>query len=97
MRISATAHIGTISSLFEHLGAGFAEAVGAINVPVIFVLGAHSPMPVSQGEQAAALIPSAQVRVIPAAGHLPWVEHPGCVADALASIRTLTANQTPAG
>jgi proline iminopeptidase len=97
MRVSATAHIGTISSLFEHLGAGFAESVGAINVPVIFVLGAHSPMPVSQGEQAAALIPSAQVRVIPAAGHLPWVEHPGCVADALASIRTLTANQAPTG
>lgn len=97
MRVSAAAYAGTMASVFEHLTAGFAESVGAISVPAIFVLGAQSPMPVSHGEQTAALIPSAQVRVIPAAGHLPWVEHPGCVADALASMRTLTGDpKTPA-
>ena len=91
MRVSVAANTGTVTSMFEHLAAGFAESLGTIRVPVIFVLGAQSPMPVSQGERAAALIPSAQVRVIAAAGHLPWVEHPGCVAEALASIRGLTA------
>ena len=97
MRVSAAAYAGTMASVFDHLAAGFAESVAAINVPVIFVLGAQSPMPVSQGEQAAARIPSARVRVIPAAGHLPWLEHPGCVADALASIQALTgAPETPA-
>jgi pimeloyl-ACP methyl ester carboxylesterase len=94
MRVSVAAYTGTISSFFEHLAAGFGESVGAIKVPVIFILGARSPMPASLGEQAAALIPSAQVRVIPAAGHLPWLERPGCVADALASIRALAGNQT---
>ena len=97
MRVSAAAYAGTIASMFEHLAAGFAESVSAISVPVIFVLGAQSPMPVSQGEQAAARIPSAQVRVIPAAGHLPWVERPGCIADALTSIQVLTGDpETPA-
>jgi len=97
MRVSAAANAGTIASLFEHLAAGFAGSVAAISVPVIVILGAQSPMPVSQGEETAALIPSAQVRVIPAAGHLPWLEHPGCVADALASLRALAGDpETPA-
>jgi proline iminopeptidase len=89
MRVSAAANVGTIGSMFEHLASGFAESICGITVPVIFVLGERSPMPVTQGEEAAALIPSAQVRTIPAAGHLPWVEHPGCIADALASLRTM--------
>jgi pimeloyl-ACP methyl ester carboxylesterase len=55
--------------------------------------GAQSPMPVSQGEQTAALIAGAEVRIIPAAGHLPWYEQPGCVAAALASIQEALAPQ----
>jgi proline iminopeptidase len=91
MRVSAVAYMGTTGSLLEHLASGFAESLGGITAPVIFVLGEQSPMPVTWGEEAAALIPSAQVRMIPGAGHLPWVEHPGCVADALADIRATTA------
>jgi pimeloyl-ACP methyl ester carboxylesterase len=87
LRISQAGNAGTFASVTEHLAAGFAEALHAIAVPVIFVLGAQSPMPLSQGEQTAALIPSAEVEVIPAAGHLPWHEQPGCVAAALARIR----------
>jgi pimeloyl-ACP methyl ester carboxylesterase len=49
-------------------------------------VGAHKRS-LTQGEEAAALIPSAQVAVIPAAGHLPWIEHPGCIADVLATLR----------
>ena len=48
-------------------------------------------MPVSQGEQTAALLPMAEVTVVPAAGHLPWHEQPGCVAAALGRIRELAA------
>jgi proline iminopeptidase len=90
MRVSAAAYMGTIASMFEHLASGFAESISGITMPVIFVLGEQSPMPNAQGEPAAALIPSAQVRTIPAAGHLPWVEQPGCIADALASLLATT-------
>jgi len=85
MRVSVAVNAGTTGSMFEQLAAGFAESLGSIAVPVTFVLGEQSPMPLTQGEEAAALIPSAQVRKIPAAGHLPWVEHPGCIADVLAT------------
>jgi pimeloyl-ACP methyl ester carboxylesterase len=69
LRVSVAAYTGTFGSVAQHLAAGFADSLGAITIPVIFVLGAQSPMPLSQGEQTAALIPSAEVSVIPAAGH----------------------------
>jgi pimeloyl-ACP methyl ester carboxylesterase len=92
MRVSAAAYLGTTGSLLERLASGFADSLSGITAPVIFVLGEQSPMPVAQGEEAAALIPSAQVRMIPAAGHLPWVEHPGCIADTLATLRASAAD-----
>jgi proline iminopeptidase len=87
MRVCAAVNMATIGSMFEHLAAGFAESVARITAPAIFVLGQQSPIANGQGEQTAALIPAARVRVIPGAGHLPWVEHPGCVADALADLQ----------
>jgi proline iminopeptidase len=87
LRICVAAHRGTVASVKEHLAAGFAGRLAAISVPVISVLGELSPMPVSQGEQTAALIPGAEVRTVEGAGHLPWHERPGCVAEALASVR----------
>jgi pimeloyl-ACP methyl ester carboxylesterase len=91
MRVSAAVNAATVGSMFERLASGFAESVAGITAPAIFVLGEQSPIPHIQGEQTAALFRSAKVRVIPAAGHLPWVEHPGCVAGALADIRATTA------
>lgn len=87
MRVSLAGYAGTFASVMEHLAGGFAESLRSITVPAVFVLGAQSPMPVSQGEQTAALISSAAVHVIPGAGHLPWHEQPGCVAEALARLR----------
>jgi pimeloyl-ACP methyl ester carboxylesterase len=95
MRVSVAANAHTTGSMLEQFAAGFAESLSGITAPVVFVVGEQSPMPVSQGEAAAALIPSAQIRIIPAAGHLPWVEQPGCIADALASLRAATADPGP--
>ena len=81
------AYAGTFASVVEQLSGGFSEKLGEVRAPTVFVLGERSPLPVSQGEQAAALIPSAQVEVIPGGGHLPWHEQPGCVAAALAKVR----------
>jgi pimeloyl-ACP methyl ester carboxylesterase len=86
MRVSARVNNATFGSARAHLEAGFSGRLGAITVPVVSVLGEQSPMPVSQGEQTAALIPGAEVRVMQAAGHLPWIERPGCVAEALATV-----------
>jgi len=88
MQVSVAAYAGTSASAAEHLASGFGEKLGGVRAPAVFVLGERSPMPVSQGEQTAALLPSAEVHVIPGAGHLPWHEQPGCVAAALAAVRT---------
>jgi pimeloyl-ACP methyl ester carboxylesterase len=64
-------------------------AVGAPDRVTGLVLGEQRPMPVSQGQQTAALLPAAEVVVVPAAGHLPWHEQPGCVADARARVAAL--------
>ncbi len=98
LQVGVAAHQGTVASVAEHLAAGFSGRLADISVPVISVLGDLSPMPVSQGEQTAALIPGAEVRIIRGAGHLPWHERPGCVAEALASVHDRIAQgEVPAG
>jgi proline iminopeptidase len=87
MQISLAAYGPTFASAAEHLASGFGEKLRGVRAPAVFVLGERSPLPVSQGEQTAALLPSAEVHVIPGAGHLPWHEQPGCVAAALATLR----------
>ncbi len=90
-RVAPAVNEAVNRSVSEHLAAGFADRVAGLSMPVISVLGAKSPMPVTQGEQTAALIGGAEVRIIAAAGHLPWFEQPGCVAAALASIQAALA------
>jgi pimeloyl-ACP methyl ester carboxylesterase len=59
-----------------------------IRVPVGFVHGSRSPMPIAASTDAAARIPGAWVDIVDGAGHFVWVEAPGAV---LASLRRLTA------
>jgi pimeloyl-ACP methyl ester carboxylesterase len=59
-----------------------------IRVPVGFVHGSRSPMPVAASTDAADRIPGAWVDVVDGAGHFVWVESPGAVS---ASLRRLTA------
>jgi pimeloyl-ACP methyl ester carboxylesterase len=60
-----------------------------IRVPVGFVHGSRSPMPVAASTDGAERIPGAWVEVVEGAGHFVWVEAPGAVS---ASLRRLTAN-----
>jgi pimeloyl-ACP methyl ester carboxylesterase len=60
-----------------------------IRVPVGFVHGSRSPMPLEASTDAAERIPGAWVEVVDGAGHFIWVEAPGAVRD---SLRRLTAN-----
>jgi proline iminopeptidase len=68
-------------------GAEVAAALGSAGVKCVFLAGAASPMPWGSCSQASAgLIPEASVTVVPGAGHLPWLESPGCVRAALATL-----------
>ena len=89
IRASLAAYAGTSASVGEHFAGDFAGKLRGVTTPAIFVLGERSPMPVSQGEATAALFSSADVDVIPGAGHLPWYEVPGCVAAALGRVTSL--------
>jgi proline iminopeptidase len=86
MRMSLVAYASTFASVGALLAAGLTDKVSQITVPVVLVLGEKSPMPVSQGQQTAALLSRSEVHIVPGAGHLPWHEQPGCVATALARI-----------
>jgi pimeloyl-ACP methyl ester carboxylesterase len=55
----------------------------AVRVPVGFVHGARSPMPLGASTDAAGRIPGAWVEVVEGAGHFVWVEAPGAVRAAL--------------
>ena len=54
-----------------------------IRVPVGFVHGARSPMPVAASTDGAERIPDAWVDVVDGAGHFIWVEAPGAVRESL--------------
>jgi pimeloyl-ACP methyl ester carboxylesterase len=62
--------------------------LGQIRVPVGFVHGSKSPMPLAASTDAAERIPGAWVDVVDGAGHFVWVEAPGAVRT---SLRRLTA------
>ena len=46
-------------------------------IPVLFMHGAASPMPVRASTDTAKLIPHAQVEIVDGAGHFVWHERPG--------------------
>jgi pimeloyl-ACP methyl ester carboxylesterase len=62
-----------------------------IRVPVGFVHGSRSPMPLGASTDGAERIPGAWIEVVDDAGHFLWVEAPGAVRTAL---RRLTADWT---
>jgi proline iminopeptidase len=53
-----------------------------ITVPTLLVFGEDDFQcdPVTQGERAHAALPGSRLEVVPAAGHLPWVEQPAAFA-----------------
>jgi pimeloyl-ACP methyl ester carboxylesterase len=83
VRMSVPAYSGIIAEVT----AGIEEVAAALSsgeVPYGVIAGAGSPMPWGQAARASAeLAPRALLTVVPAAGHFPWLEVPGCVRDAL--------------
>jgi pimeloyl-ACP methyl ester carboxylesterase len=80
----SAAMVPSIQAELPALEAGLPE----IRVPVGFVHGARSPMPIAASTDGTDRIPGAWVEVVDGAGHFVWVEAPGAVRSAL---RRLTA------
>jgi pimeloyl-ACP methyl ester carboxylesterase len=87
LRIATERSAEMIPSIFAELPALEAGLPG-IRVPVGFVHGSRSPMPLGASTDAAERIPGAWVDVVEGAGHFIWVEVPGAVQ---ATLRRLTA------
>jgi pimeloyl-ACP methyl ester carboxylesterase len=79
---SVEAYASTWESLHALLPA-LERSLPNIRVPVGFVAGASSPMPVSASTDSAARIPGAWVDIIDGAGHFPWYDVPGSTRRAL--------------
>jgi pimeloyl-ACP methyl ester carboxylesterase len=88
--LSSECFAETVRSIVESLPA-LEAGLPRIEVPVGFVHGARSPMPLAASTDAAERIPGAWVDVVDGAGHFVWVEAPGAV---LASLRRLTAGRS---
>ena len=78
VRLSVPGYAETLASVLEELPR-LEAALPGIEVPVGFVVGAASPMPATASTDTAGRIPGAWVDVVPAAGHFPWLDAPGCV------------------
>ena len=87
MRIATERGAAMVQSILAELPALEAR-LPLISVPVGFVHGELSPMPVGASTDAAERIPGAWVEVVEGAGHFVWVEAPGAVP---AALRRLTA------
>jgi pimeloyl-ACP methyl ester carboxylesterase len=82
MTASVEAYAETFESVHALLPA-LEQALPTLRVPVGFVAGDGSPMPLSASTDSAAKIPGAWVEVVEGAGHFPWYEVPGSVRRAL--------------
>lgn len=70
------------------------RAIAGLRVPVVALYGRYDRLvPARQAAQLQRLLPSADVRVLPHAGHLIPLEDPGDVVDAVRAQVTLTAGR----
>jgi pimeloyl-ACP methyl ester carboxylesterase len=88
LRIASERSAEMVPSIQAELPA-LEAGLSRIRVPVGFVHGSRSPMPLAASTDAAERIPGAWVELVEGAGHFVWVEAPGAVRVAL---RRLTAN-----
>ncbi len=82
MRLSIPAYSGLFTDLVARLPE-LEASLPSIRVPLGVVVGEQSSIPNSAGRDSAGRIPGAWTEVVPGAGHLPWLEVPGSVRQAL--------------
>jgi pimeloyl-ACP methyl ester carboxylesterase len=93
MRMSVPAYAGIMAEVSSGLEEA-ADALSTGDVPYGVIAGAASPMPWGQAARASAeLSPRAMLTVVPAAGHFPWLDVPGCIRDALRRLADSSGDQ----
>jgi pimeloyl-ACP methyl ester carboxylesterase len=80
--LSSEANLRLWTDLVERLPE-LEASLPSIGLPVGFLMGGSSPMPVDCGRLAAERLPDAWVEVVPDAGHFVWHEAPGSVVAAM--------------
>jgi pimeloyl-ACP methyl ester carboxylesterase len=86
----------TMASIAEHSEAGtLMRGLPAVppKIPVLFLHGAASPMPLRASTDTAALIPRARVEIIEGAGHFIWLERPDELRDAVCQLVTFDTDR----
>ena len=63
----------------------FVAGVARIEAPVLVLHGSEDPRPAHLAERLAASLPNARLVIVPKAGHMPWIEQPKAVRQALRS------------
>ena len=80
MRMDLDGHLQTWPSIMEHFKAGTLErGLAQLRLPALVLHGDASPIPASEAERTAALIPGGSLRILPGIGHFAWLEEPGSV------------------
>jgi pimeloyl-ACP methyl ester carboxylesterase len=83
-RIAVEASIGTNRSLAEHFERKtLVERLPSATLPVLFVHGERSVVPVHASAETCALVPGAEFVAVPDAGHFLWIDRPGAARDAV--------------
>jgi pimeloyl-ACP methyl ester carboxylesterase len=91
IRASVEAYSGVINEVTADADR-VAAALAAADVHYGVLAGGASPMPWGQAARATVeLSPHAFLKVVPAAGHFPWLDEPGCVRAALNRLAGLTS------
>jgi pimeloyl-ACP methyl ester carboxylesterase len=89
LRLSSEGYAETFASLIDHAGRGtLTTGLPQVppEIPVTFIHGAQSPMPLRTSVDTAALIPHAQVEVIEDSGHFMWLEQSQAMRAAIARL-----------
>lgn len=90
LRLSVACYSETFEDIHRLTGSGdLPGRAAAYGGPVEVLYGLGSPLPVESGTETAAAFPRGSATGVPQAGHFPWVEQPGCVADALVRLAAL--------
>jgi pimeloyl-ACP methyl ester carboxylesterase len=84
IRLSIPCYSQTLEDVVAMLAVGdLPGRAAAYAGPVEVVYGLGSPVPVETSLDTAAAFPRGSASGVPDAGHFPWLEKPGCVADGL--------------
>ncbi len=57
--------------------------LSALRIPALVLHGEADPLPVRPARELAALLPNAELGVLPGTGHLPWLERPDAFRDTI--------------